>query len=250
MRSDRTLTERLMWDFGESVEPELVEQFEEAIQIVGISRLNPLERYRFGRWLTQGGGTDALRQFFSAFYPNLLPIRFPLCARPSQDSFPRSESLLLRNTNKFLGSCGDNHPYVKIEMLEDAILPNWRFQSTEVQESWLVMVVDMLSDSFVRRHAATGLIDMSGTHYDYHAEHTHEQKKQWFVAIAPKVEWTYQFDHWESFDRFLTKLDDYFLELPVPYRTQLLQSVAGYVNKSLGVLGGYPIHNRAVGIQR
>ena len=228
--TERSL-ERLMWDFGAPVEPELEERFENAIQIVGISQLNPLERYRFGRWL--------YRREVERIETPLFNLLSQLATDPV--SFVRSTvarffswkqiatspqyQQLLRNL------CGDNHPYVKIEMLEEAILPNWRFQSAEVQESWLMMVVDMLSDSFVRRHTATGLIDMSGSHYDYHAEHTHEQKKQWFVAIAPKL-MDYQFDHWESFDRFLTKLDDYFLELPVPYRTQLLQSVASYVNKS------------------
>ncbi len=229
--SSEMMSEQGLWYLGMSVEQELVERFERAVQIISISQLNPLERYRFGRWLYREATATPETALFSLLSQLATdPISF--VRETVARFFLRKEVANSLQYQQILRNlCADNHPYVKIAMLEDAILPNWQFQSAEVQESWLAMVVDMLDDPFVRLHAATGLIDMSGTHYDYHAEHTHEQKKQWFIAIAPKL-LAYQFEHWESFDRFLTKFDDYFPELPVPYRTQLLRSVAGYVNKS------------------
>ncbi|MCL4298952.1 MAG: ATP-binding protein [Anaerolineae bacterium] len=220
------------WELGliDDEDPEILEKFERTTQNANLSDLNPLERYKFGHW------------FYGKYkeYPDdqLFKIISGLAADPI--SFVRQTAADLFYWEAIINSpkyqhifnnlCYDGHPYVKIEILEAGILHNWRFQPTEVQEIWLKIVTDMLDDPIVRLKSATGLVDMSGSQYWYHEDHTIDQKKQWFITIAPRL-FDDEFKHVDHFERVLSKFEDYFLELPVSYRTELFQKIANYIKK-------------------
>lgn len=130
----------------------------------------------------------------------------------------------------FISLCYDSHPQVKIEMLEDCILKKWRKISDDKKELWLDIVKDMLLDPFFKAYTATGLIDMSGSK-PYLLYYTEEEKLRWFIHLAP-VLIKDKFPFNDNFDRFLTKFDEYFPNLPQVYRTELLKSIVMYIQSN------------------
>jgi hypothetical protein len=210
-------------------DPELQEQFNTiAAGNVDLSRQNPLVRAKFGRWLYYHLDLHERVNLFNVITVlSTDPISF---GREAATQFFHILEIIdsLQYQPIFRSLCTDNDSRIKISMLEKAILPNWRFQPKAIQEEWIKVVTEMLGDPSVRLHSATGLMDMSGTHADYHAEHSAEQKKQWFIAVVPTL-LQYEFDFEDSFSRLLSKYSEYFSDLPFPLRADLLRSIAGYI---------------------
>jgi len=205
--------------------------FETVLKQNNIGILNPLERYQFAFWLYHHSSIvepSELANFVRTLAID--PISF---VRGASAIFLRQEVLMYSQEyqSSFQSLCYDGHPNVKREVLEHVILKNWQFMPEEIQEEWLQMVSDMLDDPVVRLYSSMGLINQSGSLYHYHEGHNLEQKRQWFIALAPKLI-SHGFTQQIYFDRFLTPLDEYFADLPIPFRTELLTSIADYIEKN------------------
>lgn len=192
--------------------------------------LNPLERYAFAYWLYRN--RDTIEPHIVVETVKNLANDSISFVRKTAAIFMDQETLLTSQDYQsiFQHLCYDGHPNVKLEILERVILPNWRFMPEETKEEWLRIVSDMLDDPIVRLHSSMGLIDQSGTFAHYHIDHSPEQKRKWFIALAPKLI-AHGFEHHVHFDRFLTPVDEDFIDLPIPFRTELLRSIADYIEK-------------------
>lgn len=216
---------------GKEIPAEVLQRFEWSLNNFSTSNLNALERIEFARWL-YGNCTENLSSV------DLLRFIFMLSVDPI--SFVRkasvpflSKDLLLnyREAHEILYSlCMDGHPEVKIEVLEKMILRLWRFQSQYTQHLWIEMVVNMLEDPFFRERTANGLIDMSGSLHFYHANHTDEQKRSWFIAVLPALLGR-ELRAGDTFDRLLAKLDEYYLHLPLAIRVNFLSHLLDHSKK-------------------
>jgi len=249
----------ILWRAGvldEKDEGELLNKFNRVLKEKNLTILNDIEQYRFGRYLKNV--QELQEQEFLTFISTIgiSPISFVRASiawfinrffekqhlqtligsqaidtttiQPSTIDNIKDVKDKLSLQQQFHNLCYDWHPAVKIAMLEQAILPTWRFQSSATQKAWLNIVVDMLDDWVVKQHVVIGLIGKRGSKYHYHENHTLEQEIEWFITVASKI-LEDEFDLSDSFSRFLERFDELFPDLPIPYRTNLLQRISNYV---------------------
>ncbi len=218
-------------DFFPEKEPDLAAKFQKVLKEQSLALLNPLEKHKFVDWLFKSFIDNQIEKKEFDFYLNYI------AADPISFVRERVAGHLGRlpdiSTADFLieSLCFDSSPYVRIAILENVLLRCWASQEKEIQKLWLDLVADMLSDTVVRHRCMRGLVDRSGSLYYYHENHTVEQKREWFEAIALKL-LTYDF-HDDDFERFLEAFDIHYSSFEKEYRLKLLTSLHNFIENNL-----------------
>ncbi len=228
------LAEMYEWEnigFIPEKEPELTSKFQENLKSRSFMLLNPLERYKFLDWIFGLYRNRQLEYDDLAFHVSFMsadPISF-VRQRVAEHLGDLLDAPLVSSVIESLSY--DSSPHVRIAILEKVLLKYWVKQDASTQSAWMGMAMSMLSDSVVRLHCARGLIDQSGTLYFYHQEHTEEQKREWFKAVALKL-LEHDFER-DDFDRFLAAVDKHFPHIQEEYRLNLLGAIYKYIEKNI-----------------
>ncbi len=240
LRTASDLTEMLKWElkgFNSEEEPELATKFQKHLDEQSFMLLNPLERSKFLDWLFEqhrNHQIDVNKLLPLVEFLSVDPISF-VRQRLAEHIADLLDTPISQTIIKSL--CYDSSPEVKIAVLEDLILRTWSKQNSETQEQWLRLVISMLDDAVVRYRCTRGLVDQSGSLFFYHQEHTDEQKREWFAALANKLlEHKFEAD---DTDRFLSAFDKHYMFFPVSFRVDLLNSLNSYATQN-------PFHARNI----
>ncbi len=232
--SPSDLAEIFEWEtigFIPDKDPELSLKFQEHLAEKSFMLLNPLERYKFLDWVFSLHNSRLIESeelLSCVAFMSADPISF-VRQRVAEHLGQLLDAPVVSSIIESL--CYDSSPHVRIAMLEDVLLRYWVKQDRETQTTWLGLVTSMLNDTVVRLRCARGLVDQSGSLYYYHKDHTEEQKREWFEAVALKLlEYSFEVD---DLDRFLAAFDKHYLHFQKGYRLSLLDALNKYIENNL-----------------